>query len=143
MVGSWGHVGFQSTATGFPAGRTSSNDTLWTVYGGAATTIFGFKLAGGAGTENVGGLKRTYGNAGVGASYGPVNVSLSAGKVFDSTNYNANKPLLAVAGFDVGLMPGLVAGAEVAYFDNDFNGGVKNSGDDHGWTWLADLRLAF
>jgi hypothetical protein len=144
VVGSWGHVGFKSGATGFPATALGSgSDTLWTVYGGAATTIFGFKLGGGAGSENVGGLKRTYFNAGIGASYGPVNLSFSYGKVVDSTNYNADKPSLAVAGFDVGLMPGLVAGAELAYFDNDFKGGVRNSGGDTGWTWLADLRLAF
>jgi hypothetical protein len=151
VVGSWGHVGFKAAGsgggtdgTGFPTTALGSgSDTLWTVYGGAATTIFGFKLGGGAGSENVGGLKRTYFNAGIGASYGPVNLSFSYGKVVDSTNYNADKPSLAVAGFDVGLMPGLVAGAELAYFDNDFKGGVRNSGGDTGWTWLADLRLAF
>jgi predicted porin len=143
VVGSWAHVGSHN-GTGFPAKEVGkSDDTFWTVYGGAATTIFGFKLGGGAGTEDVGGLKRTYFNAGIGAGYGPVNVSLSYGKVVDSDNYDANKPWLAVAGFDVGLMPGLVAGAELAYFDNDFKGGVRNSGGDTGWTWLADLRLAF
>ena len=40
-------------------------------------------------------------------------------------------------------MPGLVAGAEVAYFDNDLPGSAQTAGNDKGWSWLADLRLAF
>jgi outer membrane protein OmpU len=124
-------------------GGDHNSDTFWTVYGGAATTIFGFKLAGGAGAEDTGGLKRDYFNVGAGASYGPVNLSINYGKVVDSSGYDANKPWIAIAGFDVGLMPGLVAGAEVAYFDNDLPGRLQTAGDDKGWSWLADLRLAF
>ena len=139
VVGSWGHVATPALVRG----PGSDNDTFWTYYGGVATTIFGFKVAGGAGNENVGGLKHSYANAGVGASYGPVNVSLSAGKVFDSSGYVADKPWLAVLGADVGLMPGLVLGGELAYFDNDLPRAAITSGDDKGWSWLADLRLAF
>jgi outer membrane protein OmpU len=124
-------------------GAGHNSDTFWTVYGGAATTIFGLKLAGGAGAEDTGGLKRDYFNVGVGASYGPVNLSLNYGKVVDSSGYDANKPDIWIAGFDVGLMPGLVAGAEVAYFDNDLPSSVQTAGNDKGWSWLADLRLAF
>src|SRR3954468_9313764 len=124
-------------------GAGHNSDTFWTVYGGAATTIFGFKLAGGAGAEDTGGLKRDYFNVGVGASYGPVNLSLNYGKVVDSSGYDANKPDIWIAGFDVGLMPGLVAGAEVAYFNNDLPSSVQTAGNDKGWSWLADLRLAF
>jgi predicted porin len=137
VVGSWGHANGDLLRAGH------SSDTFWTAYGGAATTIFGFKLAGGFGSENTGGLKRTYFNAGVGASYGPVNLSLNYGKVLDSTGYDANKPDIWIAGFDVGLMPGLVAGAEVAYFDNDLPNRLETAGDDKGWSWLADLRIAF
>jgi hypothetical protein len=124
-------------------GPGHNSDTFWTVYGGAATTIFGLKLAGGAGSEDTGGMKRDYFNVGVGASYGPVNLSLNYGKVVDSSGYDANKPDIWIAGFDVGLMPGLVAGAEVAYFDNDLPSSVQTAGNDKGWSWLADLRLAF
>jgi outer membrane protein OmpU len=134
-VGSWAHVATPALLNG--------SDTFWTAYGGAATTIFGFKLAGGFGSENTGGLKRTYFNAGAGASYGPVNVSLNYGQVISSRGYDANKPWIAVAGFDVGLMPGLVAGAEATYFDNDLPNRLETAGGDKGWSWLADLRLAF
>ena len=124
-------------------GPGHNSDTFWTVYGGAATTIFGLKLAGGAGAEDTGGLKRDYFNAGAGLSFGPVNLSINYGKVVDSSGYDANKPWIAIAGFDVGLMPGLVAGAEVAYFDNDLPNRLQTAGSDKGWSWLADLRLAF
>jgi predicted porin len=139
VVGSWGHVATPALV----GGPGSNNDKYWTYYGGFATTIFGFKLGAGAGNEDVGGLKRKYANAGVGASYGPVNVSLTAGKVFDSSGYVADKPWMAVLGADVGLMPGLVLGGELAYFDNDLPSSAQNAGDDKGWSWLADLRLAF
>jgi predicted porin len=135
VVGSWGHVANRALLNG--------KDTFWTAYGGFATTIFGFKLAAGGGDEDTGGLKRVYGNAGIGASYGPVNLSLTAGKVFSSTGYVADKPWMAVLGADVGLMPGLVAGAEVAYFNNDLPKAAQTAGGDTGVTWLADLRLAF
>ena len=124
-------------------GPGHNSDTFWTVYGGAATTIFGLKLAGGAGAEDTGGLKRDYFNAGAGLSFGPVNLSINYGKVVDSSGYDANKPWIAIGGFDVGLMPGLVAGAEVAYFDNDLPNRLQTAGSDKGWSWLADLRLAF
>jgi hypothetical protein len=135
VVGSWGHVATPALAGG--------DDKFWTYYGGFATTVFGFKVAAGAGNENAGGLKRKYANAGVGASYGPVNVSLSYGQVFDSSGYVADKPWMAILGADVGLMPGLVLGGELAYFDNDLPRAAITSGDDKGWSWLADLRLAF
>src|SRR3954463_8348505 len=124
-------------------GPGHNSDTFWTVYGGAATTIFGLKLAGGAGAEDTGGLKRDYFNAGAGLSFGPVNLSINYGKVVDSSGYDANKPWIAIGGSDVGLMPGLVAGAEVAYFDNDLPNHLQTAGNDKGWSWLPDPRLAF
>lgn len=135
VVGSWGHIQNADLADG--------DDKYWTYYGGAATDVFGFKVAGGFGDENVGGLERTYFNAGVGAGFGPVNVSLNYGKVLDSSGYAADKPSIWVAGADVGLMPGLVLGGEVSYVDNDLSGSDQNAGDDKGWAWLANLRLAF
>ena len=78
-------------------GPGHNSDTFWTVYGGAATTIFGLKLAGGAGAEDTGGLKRDYFNAGAGLSFGPVNLSINYGKVVDSSGYDANKPWIAIA----------------------------------------------
>ena len=41
------------------------------------------------------------------------------------------------------LLSGLVAGAELAYFDNDIPSKAQTAGGDKGWSWLADLRLAF
>lgn len=135
VVGSWGHIQNADLADG--------DDKYWTYYGGVATDVFGFKVAGGFGDENVGGLERTYFNAGVGAGFGPVNVSLNYGKVLDSSGYAADKPSIWVAGADVGLMPGLVLGGEVSYVDNDLSSSDQNAGDDKGWAYLANLRLAF
>ena len=61
-----------------------------------------------------------------------MNLSINYGKVVDSSGYDANKPWIAIAGFDVGLMPGLVAGAEVAYFDNDLPNRLEHRGQRQG-----------
>jgi len=145
VVGSYGHLATHPITYTFGDSTVSgkNDDTFWTYYGGFAADIFGFKVGAGAGNEDVGGFKRGYGNAGIGAAFGPVNVSLTASKVFSSSQYQADHPWNAVLGFDIGLMPGLVAGAEVSYFDNDLDKADQTTGDDKGVAWLADLRLAF
>jgi len=117
-------------------------DDAWSWYAGAATDIFGFKVAGGFGDEEFGSLEKTYYNAGVGYGLGPVNVSLNYGQIIDSDGYGSDEPYNIIGGADFALMPGLVLGGEVLYFDNDRQDNADGLEDD-GWVYLGTLRLAF
>jgi outer membrane protein OmpU len=119
-------------------------DDAWAYYAGAATDVFGFKVGGGFGDEEFGGLERTYYNLGIGAGFGPVNASLNYGQVIDSEGFAGDEPYNIVASADFALMPGLVLAGDVGYFDNDVDDaddfGVD---DDNGWVYVVRLGLAF
>jgi outer membrane protein OmpU len=120
------------------------DDDAWAYYGGVTTNIFGFKLGGGFGDEEFGGLEKTYYNAGVGASLGPANVSLNYGQIVDSDGYAGDEPYNVILSADVGLMPGLVLAGDVAYFNNDVEDDDDlNTGDDDGYVYVVRLGLAF
>jgi hypothetical protein len=123
-------------------------DDLWTLYGGAATEIFGFKVGGGYGTEEIGGSERDYFNIGVGAGFGPANVSVNYGQILDSEGLAggaADEPSNLVFSADVGLMPGLVLAGDVSFFDNDLDGAAEDAldVDSEGWQAVVRLGLAF
>lgn len=155
ITGSYGH--FNSDGPG--------TSDFYKGYGGAALTIFGFKLAGGFGyvqggapgveSGNAGtaqferGSDYTWFNAGAAATFGPANVSVSYGQVIDASRDDEytggdSEPYEVVGGVDVAVAPGLVVGGEVAYFDNDITESESAFGEDSdGVLGLVGVRLAF
>jgi outer membrane protein OmpU len=123
-----------------------SEDSCHTWNGGAAITLWGFKLAAGYGSEHIGKADRDWASAGIGAALGPVNLSVTAGTVIDGdTTVNGNRvedPSNIVVSADIGLMPGLVLAGDVGFFDNDVKEG-PNEDDDDGVQAVGRLRLAF
>jgi hypothetical protein len=106
--------------------------------------VFGFKVAGGYGTEETGNRERDYFNVGVGAGFGPANVSVNYMLVVDSEGLAGDEPSNLVFSADVGLMPGLVLAGDVGFFDNDIDGNNLAAGvDDDGWQAVMRLGLAF
>jgi outer membrane protein OmpU len=143
--GTFGDVGLSASLVGSIADikdeAALDGDDGWAWYGGAALDLFGFKLAGGFGDEEFGGLEKTYYNAGAAAQLGPARVSINYGQIIDSEGYAADEPYNIILGADVGPMPGLIVGAEVLYFDNDIEDPVSD--DDDGYVYLGTIRLAF
>jgi predicted porin len=142
-----------------------SEDTCRTVMGGAAITLWGFKLGAGYGSEHIGRGDRDWFNAGIGASLGPVNLSVTYGQADPSSGkasgsgdidggdtqfVNGNtvdEPRNIVLSADIGLMPGLVLAGDVGWFDNDVKDkapdGSDGDTDDDGVQAVARLGLAF
>jgi outer membrane protein OmpU len=118
-------------------------DDAWAWYAGAATDVFGFKVAGGFGDEEFGGLEKTYYNAGIGYGFGPANVSLNYGQVIDSEGYAGDEPYNVVLSVDTALTSGLVLAGDVAYFNNDVDAGNQVVDSDHGWVYVTRLSVAF
>jgi outer membrane protein OmpU len=145
--GDFGGLGLQASLVGSIADVKDEDalggDDAWAWYGGLATDIFGVKVAGGFGDEEFGSLEKTYYNVGAGYGIGLVNVSINYGQIIDSDGYGADEPYNVVGGADFALMPGLVLGGEVLYFDNDTDDDALLSDDDDGWVYLGTLRLAF
>jgi outer membrane protein OmpU len=145
--GDFGGLGLQASLVGSIADikdeAALGGDDGWAWYGGLATDIFGVKVAGGFGDEEFGALEKTYYNVGAGYGIGLVNVSINYGQIIDSDGYGADEPYNIVGGADFALMPGLVLGGEVAYFNNDIDDGALLTGDDDGYVYLGTLRLAF
>lgn len=141
--------------------ENSDNDDCHTIFGGAAITLWGFKIGGGYGTEKIGGgpggtavSDRDWWNAGIGASFGPVNVSVTYGQadVSNDVVINGNTvsdPYNIVVSADIGLMPGLVLAGDVGFFNNDanYNPAADPTGngdvDDSGVQAVARLGLSF
>ena len=145
--GDFGGLGLQASLVGSIADIKDEDalggDDAWAWYGGAATDIFGIKVAGGFGDEEFGSLEKTYYNAGLGYGIGLVNLSINYGQVIDSDGYEGDEPYNIVGGVDFALMPGLVLGGEVAYFNNDIEDDDLVSSDDDGYVYVGTLRLAF
>jgi outer membrane protein OmpU len=118
------------------------------VYGGANVDLFGFKLGGGYGTQKFGNAEKDFFNAGIGAALGPVNTSVTYGKVVNSDNLTfgspaqpVDEPSNLVVSADVALMPGVVLAGDVGWFDNDRDGGGPTG--DQGWQAVGRLGVAF
>jgi hypothetical protein len=114
--------------------------------GGVALDLFGFKLAGSVGTDNVGDEDHQFATAGIGAALGPVNTSITAAYIFDSNQDFSNregydKPYNIVFSADYALAPGLVLAGDVAYFDLDQTSGSTTG--DKGYTAVGRFAVAF
>lgn len=141
LVGSWGQVENPDSDTFEGDGRGG----VWTYYAGAAVDVLGLSIGGGFGDESVGGLKRRYLNAGVGAELGPVYGSVNYGRVLRTHNYpGVGEPWNLVFSADTELLPGVVLAGDVAYFDNDLDPEARElTGGDSGWVWVTRLDVAF
>jgi len=159
VIGSYGHANTPG----------EGDDETYKIYGGAAVTAFGFKFAGGTGYQKgarplnldadgasqgnyIGGVtfardaSYKWYNLGVGGTFGPANVSLNWGQVydtdggenFDSAEFDEPEPQALILGADVGVAPGLVVGGEVQWFDNR-----DNTSGDNGVLGLVGVRVAF
>jgi hypothetical protein len=100
-------------------------------------------VAGGFGDEKVGGLERTYLNAGVAIGLGPANVSVNYGQVIDSEGYQGDEPYNIVLSANAAIVPGFVLAGDVAYFDNDLDATERAADGDHGWVYVTRIGIAF
>jgi predicted porin len=148
-TGSFG--GFDFTASGVgsicDANIDGGGDDCHTWGAGVSFGLFGAELAGGYFSESIGDEEKDFFNAGIGASLGPVNMSVTYGQVVDSDNVVTNGVEIGdaynlVVSADVGLMPGLVLAGDVGFFDNDAED-TPNGLDDSGYQAVARLGLNF
>ena len=117
---------------------TVGGDDFWTWLAGLSTELFGFKVAGSFGDEEIGAFERTWFTAGIGYGYGPVNTSVTWGQILDEEGFVAgNAAYNPVFSADSALMPALVLAGDIGLFDNDAGG------DDAGWQAVGRLGLAF
>jgi len=159
-TGSFG--GFDITASGVGAicdnGGEGEDDNCSTYGGGLSFGLFGMNFGGGYFSEEIGDAEKDFFNVGVGASLGPVNMSVTYGQVIDSNNLESgdtdpdtigdqvvelNDPRNLVISADVGLMPGLVLAGDVGYFDNDIKGEIPSNLDEDGYQAVVRLGLNF
>ena len=108
--------------------------------------LFGFKIGGAVGSDNVGDTKRNFANIGAAAALGPVNTSIGYGFIFDANNdftesTGIDKGHNLVVSADISLAPGLVLAGDVAWFDNDTK--VDTGTGDQGWAAVGRLAVAF
>jgi len=146
--GSFGGVNILASAVGGICDLNAEDDDCQVWGGGANIGLWGFKLGGGYWTQEQGAVEKDVVQAGIGAGLGPVNLSVTYGKVIDSDNLVTNgvelsEPQNLVFSADVGLMPGLVLAGDVGWFDNDADGGLPGSLDDDGYQAVMRLGLAF
>src|SRR3712207_6548395 len=118
VVGVWGELKND-------AEDVFGDDQWWGVQGGASVDLFGFKLAGSVATDNVGDARHDFFTAGIGASLGPANTSVTYGQIFDTNDDFDEATGIGDSAYnlvfsaDVALAPGLVLAGDVATFDND------------------------
>src|SRR3954454_12998281 len=136
IVGQYGKLKNGARAD-IAAGGFGGSDDWYSGVGGVALDLFGFKLAGSVGTDNVGDTDHQFATAGIGYGIGPVNTSVTAAYIFDSNDdfserNGYDKPYNIVFSADYALAPGLVLAGDVAYFDldtnDDFTGGTGDDG---------------
>ena len=124
-------------------------DEYWNATGGVALDLFGFRLAGSVGTDNIGDEDHQFATAGIGAALGPVNTSITAAYIWDSNSdfrdrEGYDKPYNIVFSADIALAPGLVLAGDVAYFNIDNNGGPADTGtSDKGVAAVGRFAVAF
>ena len=151
--GEFGGVGVLASVVGLygellNGGEDAFGDDKWQgAQAGVSVDLFGFKLAGSYGYNEVGEQKNQFVTAGIGAALGPVNTSITAGKVidtnsdFEEANGIGDSAYNVVFSADVAIAPGLVLAGDVASFDNDSTGDTGTG--DTGWTAVGSFRLSF
>ena len=120
----------------------------WGVQGGVNVDLFGFKIGGAVGTDNVGDTTRNFANIGLAYGFGPLNTSIGYGKIFHANNdftesTGIDKGSNLVVSADYALAPGLVLAGDVAWFDNDTSGAAAPDTGDQGWAAVGRLAVAF
>ena len=147
--GELGGLELSASLTGSLCNSNLDEDDCQSWGGGLATELFGFKLAGSYWTEKLADAEKTGVTAGIGYGIGPANLSVTWGKIIDSDNLVSDtdipldKPQNLVFSADLGLMPGLVLGGDVGWFDNDAEGDLPGSLEDDGYQAVMRLDLAF
>jgi outer membrane protein OmpU len=157
--GDFGGVGFKASVVGLYGKLTNGaaesiadggqgGDSYWNTTGGVVLDLFGFKLGGSVGTDNVGDLDHQFMTAGVGYGFGPVNLSVTYAYIFDSNNdfseaKGYDKPYNLVFSADYALAPGLVLAGDVSTFNLDTNSNYTGDTGDSGWAAVGSVRLAF
>jgi outer membrane protein OmpU len=123
----------------------AGGDRLWTWFAGVTAVLDAVELGAGYGEEDEGGLKRRYANLGAGIELGPVYASLTGGRVLDTDNHaGVGKPWNIVLSGDLELMPGLVLGGDIAWFENDLDEEARAAtGSDSGLVWVMRLEVVF
>ncbi len=132
--GDFGGVGVLASVVGLygelknDAETTFGDDKWWGVQTGANVDLFGFKVGGSVGHDEVGETQRDFFTAGIGAALGPVNTSLTYGQIFntnsdfDEATGIGDSAYNLVLSADIALAPGLVLAGDVSKFDNDSTG---------------------
>ena len=151
--GDFGGVGVLASVVGLygelknDSEDTFGDDKWWGIQTGANVDLFGFKLGGSVAHDEVGETQRDFFTAGIGATLGPVNTSITYGQIFntnsdfDEATGIGDKAYNLVFSADVPLAPGLVLAGDVSKFDND---ATRDFGTgDKGWTAVGSVRLAF
>jgi predicted porin len=151
--GEFGGVGVLASVIGLygelknEAEYTFGDDKWWGIQTGANVDLFGFKLGGAIGHDEVGETKRDFFNAGIGYGFGPVNTSITYGQIINTNSYFDEATGLGDSGYnlvfsaDYAIAPGLVLAGDVSKFDNDSSADTGTG--DKGWTAVASVRLAF
>ena len=136
IVGAVGRVTAGEAATA--SGRLAA------VYAGAVLGIDPVELAGGIGTERVGGRDRTYANLGVAGELDAFSVSLTGGRVLDTSGHDGiGRPWNIALSASLPLVPGLELQGDLARFDNDVDRDAEGVGGGRGWVWVTRLELTF
>ena len=116
--------------------NTGGDDEVRGLYGGVQIELFDVQLAGGWGTEEIGGDDRTWLNVGVAYELDDaISVSLTYGDCYDCDD---GEPYNLVAGVEVGLLPGVALSGELSWFDED-----RGGDDDDGVLGVVQLSVAF
>ncbi len=118
---------------------------LWTGYAGATVAIDDLELGAGFGSEDVGGLEKTYLNVGIGYAFESVGTSLTFGRVLETRGYEGvGEPWNLALSADVNLAEGLILAGDMAYFDNDLQRDAREpTGGDNGLVWVTRLEVSF
>ena len=117
LVGLYGRLTNQAQ-TDFSAPGSRSSD-WWGYLDGADVEVFGFKLAGSYWQDKVGAVKKKGFTAGIGATFGVADVSVTYVQLISSDNVVLNgnmldKPSNLVFSAHVRLAPGLVLGGDLS-----------------------------
>ena len=111
------------------------DDKWWGVQTGANIDLWGFKLGGSVGHDEVGDTKRDFSTAGIGYGFGPVNTSITYGQIFntnsdfDEATGLGDEAYNVVLSADYAMAPGLVLAGDVSKFDNDSAADDTGTGD--------------
>ena len=150
--GEFGGAGIETSVVGLYGSLKNGgeddfgDDSWWGVQPGISFDLYGFKLAGSYAFQELGNAKNQFVTAGVGYGYGPLNTSITAGKMLDTnSDYDeaigiGDEAYNVVASADYALAPGLVLAGDVSWFDND---AIDAGTGDSGWAAVGSFRLSF